>query len=1284
MVPDDVRHLPSLAIRGARRSRGWRIATLLGLLLAVSVRVDAQEGATPPHWIWHPAADGSKSFPAETRYFRKVFHVKEPSRLALDVTADNAFTLYLDGKPVAEGENWETSVRVETKIETGSHVLAASAKNTDAEKGAAGFLIGGGVLPLGQGVPIHTNSSWKTSAAVPAGDGWKQVAFDDSTWVAPVDLGQLGVAPWGKLTVGLGDPAERFTTPEGFKVETAGTPQVTGSVVAFTFDNNGAPCVSIERGPIARLIDDDNDGRYDRRVTITPKMNNCQGLYFHKDLLYAVGDGPEGAGIYRLADKDRDGVFEQTELIRGSEGGMGEHGPHSIYLGPDGKLYFTSGNHTHLKPPIDPASPMNVLYEGELLPHYGDPRGHAVGIKAPGGEISRSDDSGKTWKRVVGGFRNEYDSAFNSQGELFTFDSDMEWDIGLPWYRPVRVNHCPIGADLGWRTGSADWPEYYFDSLPATVDLGRGSPTGVTFYNASRFPEAYRDQFLICDWSQGRILAIKLDRDGASYRGKATELVTGQPLNCTDIETGPDGNVYFSTGGRATQGGFFRLKPTQAAEPATTQGDFLVTALDIDSPLSSFSQHTLEKLHAAHPGEWGRRLNEVAGNGSGAHGVRHRVRALEIMSQIGPAPTEKLLIALAADREPEVRSRAVGLLGFHTTDAARQALTAALGDQDDFVRRHACESLMQQPAETIPVAALLPLLGESDRFLRFSARTAIEHAGPARHRDAILTLGSPRARIEGMLALVRTSQLDKSAQDDLLDQQLVLLRGPLGSDPQLDLLRLIQVTYLLGPQKREAAASREFALRLLGLYSDSVDTPVNREVGRLLAFLDEPKAVQAILAHQDKVADRPSQIHDAYCLRAIKSGWDRDSKKRFWKWFEKASVWDGGYSFLGYLDNMIAELVALLDADERAGLLAEGERYPFPTRVLARELNVEKDVKGIAPLAALYGRLVQKQAAGPQVDDLKSIIIETLGRSTSPEAHAALQALYGTDSGRHEQLVRAIAAHPKRDDLPILTKALGSRDDNTLAMALGALIYLDVAPDAPEPLANLIRAARRATPQTQPLVRKLAARWTGKPASADSAPFPAELAAWEAAYKTRYPNGPSLAADAEAKTHNYDLPQLVKNVLQSGLMKSASPQRGELVLARIRCLDCHKFGDKGQGLGPDLSTVNSRFQSADILDSIVAPSKVISDQYKTVIVATGDGRIVSGMPIVTDGPNLVLLLSDGSKVTIPKVEIDEQKPSPTSVMPEGLLNTLEYQDVADLIALFESIPRVAAPAAAKP
>src|SRR5439155_23867340 len=137
--------------------------------------------------------------------------------------------------------------------------------------------------------------------------------------------------------------------------------------------------------------------------------------------------------------------------------------------------------------------------------------------------------------------------------------SDMEWDWGLPWYRPTRINHCVRGAEFGWRSGSAVWPEYYPDSLPATVNIGVGSPTGVKFGTKSNFPEKYRRALYAFDWSYGRIFAVHLHPSGASYTADYEVLVKGKPLNLTDLEFGKDGAMYFITGGRGTQSGLYRV-----------------------------------------------------------------------------------------------------------------------------------------------------------------------------------------------------------------------------------------------------------------------------------------------------------------------------------------------------------------------------------------------------------------------------------------------------------------------------------------------------------------------------------------------------------------------------------------------------------------------------------------------------------------------------------------------------------------------------------------------------
>jgi putative heme-binding domain-containing protein len=1183
----------------------FRLVVLVSCAAAASAA--AQEGATPPHWIWGAPARSGAAAAAGSCYFRKSLVVKASSRLVLDVTADNSFQLYLDGAQVAAGQDWHRFQSVDTQLAAGPHALAAVATNQ--APGPAGFLLRGGVLPLGQNVPVHTDASWKATTTVQAGDGWTKPGFDDAGWSRAADLGPLGSGPWGALERSE-DAAARFRVPAGFRVTQVAAPAVTGSVVAFTFDEDGNPCVSIERGPIARLVDADKDGRFESRRPIENQVHNCQGLSFLAGSLFAVGNGKDGAGLYRLADADKDGQYESCELIRGARGGMGEHGPHAISLGPDGALYFINGNHAHLKPPVDPNSPVNVAYEGELLPHCNDPSGHAAGKMAPGGEILRSADQGRTWKRIVAGFRNAYDFAFNTEGELFTFDSDMEWDVELPWYRAVRVNLCPIGAEFGWRNGSAKWPAYFFDSLPAVLDVGRGSPTGVTFYQACQFPPEYRDSFLICDWAQGRILAVRLSRSGAAYTGAFSELVSGQPLNCTDIEVGPDGAVYFTTGGRGTQGGLYRVGWDRPRQPpkVTHGGSSIVSpivcaAIELGSPAASFTRRRIAQIQKANPQSWSQTLETLATSRLPGQDTAARMRALELLCQFGPQPSDLLLAKLASDADERVRARAVALLGARSGAAVVNALRRALADPDPFVRRHACEGLMQQPGPSIPVDALLPLLSDPDRWIRYAARVALEHAGPAAHRQELLALKEPRPLIEGLLALVRAGSIDAALQGELLKREIDLLESQPQADEACDLLRLLALTCTLGPEKSPEPAAARLRPILMGRFSRSADSPFQREAARLLAYLDEPQAVGAILEHQANVSSHTAQIHDAYCLRALTRGWTAQSKQRLWSWYQTASNWEGGYSFRGYLDMMIQSLVSVLDEKERDDYLARGEQFPFPTRVLVRSLDVTSDSRRVAAMASLYGKLAPEARSGSGAD-LPALIIEKLGRSARPEARAALRAMYERPSDVRDRtaIIRSIAHQPAKEDIELLQRH--SRQE----AAVGAAAQRQVA---------------------------------------------------------------------------YTLPFLVQNVLQSDVMKSATSRRGESVMKRARCLECHKFGAQGTGVGPDLTTVSSRFRPAEILEAIVEPSKVVSDQYKSVDVVTIDGKVYNGMPVVSDGANLVLLLSDGSKATVPKSDIDSRRESRVSVMPTGLIDTLSRQEIADLLTLFTTIPPSAGGAGAR-
>ena len=101
------------------------------------------------------------------------------------------------------------------------------------------------------------------------------------------------------------------------------------------------------------------------------------------------------------------------------------------------------------------------------------------------------------------------------------------------------------------------------------------------YYNHSGFPPRLQNTLFVGDWALGQIHAIKLERDGASYKAKVSTFLKGRPLNVTGLDVGPDGALYFSTGGRGTDGGIYRVKWTGTSPPQNINfGQGIRQALD--------------------------------------------------------------------------------------------------------------------------------------------------------------------------------------------------------------------------------------------------------------------------------------------------------------------------------------------------------------------------------------------------------------------------------------------------------------------------------------------------------------------------------------------------------------------------------------------------------------------------------------------------------------------------------------------------------------------------------
>ncbi|MFZ9980073.1 MAG: family 16 glycoside hydrolase, partial [Opitutales bacterium] len=394
-------------------------------------------------------------------------------------------------------------------------------------------------------------------------------------------------------------PVSRIKAPAGFKVEllysVPGAEQ--GSWVALCADDKGRIYASDQYGDLYRFpapaAGQPLKASDIKKMPVNIRAIN--GMTWAFGALYAgVNDYEKKipSGFYRLSDSDGDDQIDKVELLRDIQSG-GDHGVHKVVVTPDRQGFYLICGNNAVKTETPATSPVAPLWgDDHLLQRLPDGRGHNRHVIAPGGIVYRISKDGKTFETFASGFRNIYGGALNRAGDLFTYDADMEYDFNTPWYRPTRVNHVVSGGEYGWRNGAGKYPEFYADNLPATVNIGPGSPTGIAFGYGAKFPAKYQEALFIMDWSWGKIYAVHLRPQGASYAGTKEDFILGAPLPVTDMVIHPgDGAMYFAIGGRKVQSGLYRV---------TYVGQESTAPVKVDAPAPSaevIARKALEQFH---------------------------------------------------------------------------------------------------------------------------------------------------------------------------------------------------------------------------------------------------------------------------------------------------------------------------------------------------------------------------------------------------------------------------------------------------------------------------------------------------------------------------------------------------------------------------------------------------------------------------------------------------------------------------------------------------------------
>lgn len=628
----------------------------------------------------------------------------------------------------------------------------------------------------------------------------------------------------------IATPVSRIKAPEGFAVEllysVPGGEQ--GSWVNLCADDKGRIYASDQYGGLYRFPAPPAGQPLDpAKVEKVPvEIRAINGMHFAFGALYVGVNDYEKlipSGLYRLSDSDGNDQLDTVEMLREIDS-KSDHGVHAITSTPDGKgLYLITGNNAILTETVA-SSPVPAIWgEDHLLPRMPDGRGHNRHVLAPGGIVYRVSPDGKEFEIFASGFRNIFDGAVDRSGELFTYDADMEYDFNTPWYRPTRVNHVVSGGEYGWRNGAGKRPEFYADNLPSTLNIGPGSPTGVTFGYGAKFPAKYQEALYILDWSWGKIYAVHLTPDGASYSGIKEDFVSGAPLPVSDALISPtDGAMYFTIGGRRVQSGLYRVSYTgkESTEPIPT---------------------------------------EVAANAAAT--LRHQ---LEV---------------------------------YH-------------GRQD--------------PAA---VGAVWPHLGSPDRWIRWAARTALEHQPRESWQEKAFKETDPAIQLEALLALARTGGVDPfhrtpetpapdaALRDAILGALIAQPWNKLDKSSRLSLVRTTGITLNRFGLPGDALTDELTATLDAHFPADSFD--LNWLLCETLAFLQAPTIAEKGVALLQQAGSQEEQMEFARSLRVVKTGWTKETRTAYLEWFLKAANYRGGASFEKFIEFIRNDALATFTEAEK-------------------------------------------------------------------------------------------------------------------------------------------------------------------------------------------------------------------------------------------------------------------------------------------------------------------------------------------------------------------------------
>jgi putative membrane-bound dehydrogenase-like protein len=1068
----------------------------------------------------------------------------------------------------------------------------------------------------------------------PEGRTWTLPAtFLIACSLAATALGQVGPAesakqikPAAGLEATLWASEPMVVNPTNIDIDSRGRVWVTEGLNYRLTRGDNTRFHRIEDADKIKILEDtDGDGKADRMTVFADRvfpvpMGIAVEEHYGKDGKYTgcrvfVGNSPE---ILVLEDTDGDDRADKRYPLLSGFGGIdSDHGVHGMVLGLDGKLYFTQGDGC--------CSVQKDKSERQQNFDVTDKSGRHVKSDQLANTL-RANRDGTEFEVICDRQRNNYETCLNSFGNIFTSDNDDDGNRGC------RVIWAMDGGRYGYKTPGSPrhWGEDVPGNVPKLVGTGNGSPAGIMVYEGDLLSGIYFGHHLggvfEVDAGTRQVNFFPLAREGASFRTAYKVFLSSDDpwFRPIDACAAPDGSVFVAdwydagVGGHAfsdqTTGRIYRVVP-KGRPAARPKLDFA----SIDGLIEALKSPNIAAQDAARRGLIARgdegwpALSRLLRYGSPVHAAR----ALWVLSAI---EGDAAAVSALKNADQRLREQAVRILGRDCRENGKV----------EYVK----PEVKRPPPALAHLNLLLPLANDPDPGVRRELILALRNLPTDKVGDALRQLaaswdGHDRWYLEALgLALEKreSSYLSRlftnSPYGELSEQDL----DRQGADATVALPPYFPVdrneAFLEAgtPEPRASALSKSLGLAWR-IHRNEV-VPLLRKVVHHLKAPGLQQAADDILGQVRSpdaavlVAEMIDRVTDPVRKRELLAILARNLEGQ----------WRGAKD-----DDTVEKVIlaALRDPETRSqgiALVASSRdaRYDDVLENIARDeaLTPEERAAAVAALGEIHG---------PIIHFLDHLIASANGKpQSSPIADAAVRTVPHIYDARTK-----------------LTELVSSRDF-PLGLRREALKALAEHQDGGERILALAREKKLPEDLKIEAVTLLLTHRDRRVRDRVAAVLPV----------------PKLAGGRP-------LPPVADLIRRDG-----DAARGRAVFFRAglnSCASCHRIRGQGQWIGPDLSTIGTKYGKDELLRSILNPSAAIGYNYRALVLALTDGRVINGLPVEDTGEKLVVKTADGQRITLRPGDVEDRKSSDVSLMPDGLAQTFSDQELVDLLTFLSSL-----------